>query len=46
MAKPSGLHGPVYSSGTKDMDTKNTSGTVQGPKGGKGTPDPLKYTRK
>ena len=38
--------GPMYSSGTKDMDTKNTSGPVAGPTVGKGTPDPLNYTRK
>lgn len=32
---------PLYSSGTKDMDSKNNQGKVEGPKKGKEIPDPL-----
>ena len=33
--------GPVYSSGTKEMDAKNNQGSVAGPKGGMSSPDPM-----
>ena len=38
--------GPMYSGGTKFMDTTNVVGAVEGPNKGKGTPDPLGYTKK
>jgi hypothetical protein len=38
--------GPMYSSGTKDLDVSNQMGKVEGPKTGKSVPDPLGYIRK
>lgn len=40
-----GLASPLYSSGTKAMDSKDNQGKVDGPKGGKRTPDPLDYNK-
>jgi len=37
------LASPLYSSGTKDQDSKSNMGSVHGPKGGKSIPDPIGY---
>jgi len=41
--KKGAIGSPLYSSGTKDMDSKENQGPVAGPKGEKSTPDPLGY---
>lgn len=35
--------GPMYSPGTKEMDTKDTVGKVHGPKTSLPVPDPMGY---
>lgn len=42
-SKSNPLVGPLYSSGTPDMDAKNEMGEVEGPKGGKSIPDPTGF---
>lgn len=37
--------GPVYSKGTKEMDSKENMGPVEGPKSEMSVPDPLGYVK-
>lgn len=39
------MKSPIASNGTKEMDTKQAMGKVQGTPDHKGTPDPLGYVK-
>lgn len=45
-SKKNPLASPLYSGGTSEQDSKNNQGSVSGPTGHKGTPDPLGYLNK